>query len=378
MSTLSVSAASGRLTVEWSLRATLLLLASVIFVLNLQAFFSWSERRGVHDDICYLRQAHLFQRFGLSGIDTDLARDDDGFFRDAQRSIGVDPVHAICHPPTKAGKRVLQYPPGTGFLLSAFPEGSQVAWLYTTSMLVVMAATIFIVSIAGTPTSIVSAGLFGLCALYFMVNPTKASYSMAPTTAICIVAALLSPILFQLQDYKRRLAVAAAIGLLLGLSVTFRTANVLLVAGYVVVLGIDFLRKRDWQSFALGGTFAAAYSIAIAPALIANYVNAGSPFATTYAAHDAAPPDLTFGIVREYLKDMQGYLAIVAIAATVWMMRRSRHIAAVAVVAISLAVNLGFFFTHAIFTQYYIMPPLTLAMWSLMAQWLMEHRRSAA
>ena len=37
----------------------------------------WSESRGVYDDICYLRQAHLFQRFGLRGINTDIAFDDD-------------------------------------------------------------------------------------------------------------------------------------------------------------------------------------------------------------------------------------------------------------------------------------------------------------
>ena len=38
----------------------------------------WNEARGVFDDICYLRQAHLFQRFGLGGVDTDISRDDDG------------------------------------------------------------------------------------------------------------------------------------------------------------------------------------------------------------------------------------------------------------------------------------------------------------
>ena len=34
----------------------------------------WNESRGVYDDICYLRQAHLFQRFGLDGFDTDIVR----------------------------------------------------------------------------------------------------------------------------------------------------------------------------------------------------------------------------------------------------------------------------------------------------------------
>ena len=38
---------------------------------------NWTERTGVYDDICYLRQAHLFQRFGLGGFDTNISRDDD-------------------------------------------------------------------------------------------------------------------------------------------------------------------------------------------------------------------------------------------------------------------------------------------------------------
>ena len=54
----------------------LLLLASQLWSMS-----RWNEARGVYDDVCYLRQAHLFQRFGLQGFDTDISRDDDGYFR---------------------------------------------------------------------------------------------------------------------------------------------------------------------------------------------------------------------------------------------------------------------------------------------------------
>ena len=43
----------------------------------------WSENRGVYDDVCYLRQAHLFQRFGLGGIDTNVVFDDDDYLKPA-------------------------------------------------------------------------------------------------------------------------------------------------------------------------------------------------------------------------------------------------------------------------------------------------------
>src|SRR6185295_15415162 len=41
----------------------LLVLASNIWTIS-----RWSESRGVYDDVCYLRQAHLFQQFGLDGL----------------------------------------------------------------------------------------------------------------------------------------------------------------------------------------------------------------------------------------------------------------------------------------------------------------------
>ena len=39
----------------------------VILVSNIWTISRWNESRGVYDDICYLRQAHLFQRYGLDG-----------------------------------------------------------------------------------------------------------------------------------------------------------------------------------------------------------------------------------------------------------------------------------------------------------------------
>src|SRR3954466_13094891 len=95
---------------------------------NIWSISGWIEARGVYDDICYLRQAHLFERFGLGGIDTDIARDDDHYLRNKLKEIDFnawdDPTTAPCHTLIPgSGKRVLQYPPGTGFVLSLFPTG---------------------------------------------------------------------------------------------------------------------------------------------------------------------------------------------------------------------------------------------------------------
>src|SRR5258708_3760531 len=95
----------------------------------------WSEARGVYDDVCYLRQAHLFQRFWLGGLDTDISRDDDRYLSAKLKEIGFptwnDAATAPCHTPMPATKKlVMQYPPGTGFVVALFPTGVHVIPLY--------------------------------------------------------------------------------------------------------------------------------------------------------------------------------------------------------------------------------------------------------
>jgi hypothetical protein len=77
-----------------------------IFVLilasNVWTISRWNESRGVYDDICYLRQAHLFQKFGLDGLNTDVARDDDHYLVDKLKEIHFpdwnDVTKTPCHP----------------------------------------------------------------------------------------------------------------------------------------------------------------------------------------------------------------------------------------------------------------------------------------
>jgi hypothetical protein len=113
----------------------------VALVSNVWSISDWTEIRGVYDDICYLRQAHLFQKFGSDGLDTDISRDDDHYLSSRLKEIGFptwsDPATAPCHtlmPATQ--KRVIQYPPGAGFMLALFPSGFQVIPLYVLTSVV--------------------------------------------------------------------------------------------------------------------------------------------------------------------------------------------------------------------------------------------------
>jgi hypothetical protein len=87
----------------------------------------------------------------------------------------------------------------------------------------------------------------------------------------------------------------------------------------------------------------------MAPTLVANAINAGSAFSTTYGGFDVTPPDFSFSVIRSYVADMQFVLLLLAIAWTALILRwrRGDGIRQVALVtAGNLLVNLAFFLSH--------------------------------
>ncbi|MDA9522406.1 hypothetical protein XI06_19500 [Bradyrhizobium sp. CCBAU 11434] len=345
------------------------LICLAILASNIWTMSRWSEARGVYDDICYLRQAHLFQRFGAGGLDTNVVRDDDRYFEGKMKEIAfpewTDQLRWPCHNPMRGGKIVLQYPPGTGFLLALFPEGHQVVPLYIAASLVVCGLALTGIGLARTLPSVVGAGLFGALTVYLMINPAKASYSIAPTMAVCAVAGFLTAV--WLSRDKRSVLLIALIGLLLGISVNFRLPNALLAAGYFLFLGIPFLWTRSLATFVQGLAFGAGVLVGMAPTLVAQAINAGSALATTYGSADVVAPAFDLAVFGQYLRDMQFVLIVLAIGATLWLLRAGEgHMRQAAlVVAGNLVVNLGFFMSHPIFTPYYVVPIAMLSLWTL-------------
>ncbi|KJC43885.1 hypothetical protein UB31_09040 [Bradyrhizobium sp. LTSP849] len=356
------------------------LICLAILASNIVTMSRWSEARGVYDDICYLRQAHLFQRFGADGLNTDAVRDDDRYFEGKMKEIAFaewkDPVRWPCHNPMPGGKVVMQYPPGTGFLLALFPQGHQVVPLYIAASLIVCGLALYGIAMARTLPSISGAGLFGALAVYLMINPAKASYSVAPTMAVCAVAGFLTA-LWLTRD-KRSVLLIALIGLLLGASVNFRLPNALLAAGYFLFLGIPFVWSRKLATFVQGLGFGVGVLVGMAPTLIAQAINAGSPLATTYGSADVVAPGFDLAVIGQYLRDMQFVLIVLAIGSTAWLLRAGegsvRQVALV--VAANLLVNLVFFLSHPIFTPYYIVPIAMLSLWSVSFAWLMQPKET--
>jgi hypothetical protein len=134
----------------------------------------WNEHRGVTDDLGYLRQAHLFQRFGVGGLDTDAKRDDDHFYVMALKSAGFDVNDFVNHNYMPAtDKLVIQSPPGVGLLLAMFPDGFQVIPLYVVCSVVVFIFALFLIGLAPTLAALATCSAFGWASIIFMVNPAK-------------------------------------------------------------------------------------------------------------------------------------------------------------------------------------------------------------
>ncbi|WFU39298.1 hypothetical protein QA640_33795 [Bradyrhizobium sp. CB82] len=359
-----------------SLKITFGLIGLAILASNIVTMSRWNEARGVYDDICYLRQAHLFQRFGIGGLDTNAALDDDGYFESKLKEIGFsgwkEPGRWPCHTPMPGDKMVLQYPPGTGALLALFPARHQAVPLYVGASLIVSALALLGILAARTLPLTVGAGSFGALAIYLMINPAKASYSIAPTMAVCAAAGFLTA--WWLLRARQSLWPIMLVGLLLGLSVNFRLPNALLAAGYFLFLGILFVQSRRLITFAQGLGFSVAFLVGTAPTLIAQAINAGSPLATTYGSADVVAPAFSLTVLGQYLRDMQFVLIVLAIGATAWLLRTGeggvRQVALVA--AGNLLVNLVFFLSHPVFTPYYVVPIAMLTLWSTAFAALMQ------
>jgi hypothetical protein len=128
-----------------------------------------------------------------------------------------------------------------------------------------------------------------------------------------------------------------------------------------------FLWSRKPVIFLRGVGFGVAFLAGMSPTLIANAINAGSPFATTYGGQDVEPPALSLAIVWQYVADMQFVLLVLAAVSAGYFLRAKdsgvRRVAVIA--AANLAVNLAFFLTHTAFTPYYTIPIAMLSLWSV-------------
>lgn len=354
----------------------------LVLASNVWSMSHWSEARGVYDDFCYLRQAHLFQQKGLGGLDTNIYGDNDHYLSTKMKEMNDPGWRTLreppCHTSMPAKKKiVIQYPPGTGFVLAMFPQGYQVIPLYVLATFAIFGFGLIAIFYANTMLSIILTAAFADLALYMMINPSKASYSMAPTMVICALTGFLTARLLVKTPQRHPMLLTMLLGFLIGLAVNFRLPNLFLSAGYFLFFGFAFLRSRKRETFLQGGLFGTAYLLGISPTLISNTINAGGPFTTTYGGdpNDLRPPGIDFSILWAYFTDLQFALLLLAGAWVVWILRlyRGTGVRSVALLtALNLAVNVAFFMTHRTFNPYYAVPFVMLSLWTLLFSSLMR------
>ncbi len=298
----------------------LLVLASNIWTIS-----RWSESRGVYDDVCYLRQAHLFQQFGLDGLNTDIARDGDNYLANKLKEINFpnwnDPAGIPCHTLiASANKYVMQYPPGTGFALSLFPSGFQVIPLYALANITIFGFALLRI-VQGA-----RAGLARTCHFVRLCRDLPDDQScQSELFGGADHDGLRACRLSHRQVFRGHAAVSACSDRIGGPAAwpfrQFPLAEPAPVGGIFSVPRRRVHAGAHQEAFLQAVCFGAGFLIGMAPTLIANAINAGSPFATTYGAVDTLPPELNAGILWRYFVDIQFTLLAIAAGWTVWVWR---------------------------------------------------------
>lgn len=335
----------------------------------------WVEVPHACDWSIFLRQAQLFQRNGLMrGFDTDM-RDDNTrlLLTTAQATFPNDPSWAshigpFCHDYKPKTDRIsIVSPPGTGLALSLFPEGKQKRLMFLACGAAVLLALFVAIARGRRWTVPAAATAFGLLC-YTMMSKFVHDWSVHPSILLSAAAGYLT--VRTLEDAERRsgLIWASLLGLAVGLSINFRSANALAAVGIACGLSWIFFHRFRLQIVATGVALAIGSAVGMIPTLIANAINAGHPFVSTYGSNNLA------GFVFDYENFKSGVLfyfvnhqtvatffavALLSLIALLAMRRRiivdNRDAILVAGLT-SLMFTAGFFCAYGIRQWYYLAP----------------------
>ena len=276
------------------------IICSIILVFY-QANNTWvsineSENVTGCDSYGYARQAQLFREATnpIKGLDTSIKGELQDIFYKWSLETKLPKVewyqmiapHAH-HFRVSTGKTINQYPPGAGWLLSHLPEykARRTLWIICYSLITIM----FINNIRNSNSKFTSilCMLMGMGSLYITNTFVNRSDSIGPS---CIIAILLSSLTTKsIYKIKERslpcLKEIVLMGLLIGISMSLRPGNLILIIMPLSLLWI-ILRKNYYslKKAVLGFGISSIFSLT--PFFVANKINTGSFFSTTYSSID--------------------------------------------------------------------------------------------
>ena len=205
--------------------------------------------------------------------------------------------HAHHYAP-QSGYVVVQYPPGTGLVLSMFPQGEAVYRLNRLIVWVFIVAGVVAMAIGAWKRAWVSIGLVVLAlslGLMVLARLGALSFSINAVLVPIFLTCVFTLLALRLKTTDRKglaLLCALVAGLSLGLATMIRLPSFLLSAGFLVLLWPGF---RNFKIKSLPVAFALGVTImGVIPVVINQHKVAGAWYLTTYSRADAEPPTLKY------------------------------------------------------------------------------------
>ena len=259
---------------------------------------------GIHEDsqisgcdsFGYARQAQLFRKSKniFLALDTSINTDIQSLLNSwgTSTSIKYKNWYQMVAPHahyfrSDTQKVILQYPPGTGLLLSFFQENKARKILWILSFTGISCLFLARLNISTNPLTNLSIALSCLGSLYITNTFSTRSDSIAPS---CLIAVLMSSIAIRSINFlniKKKLPLfeILLISFLFGFSLLIRPGNILffLVPVSIYIIAFKLKIKFIFRSILISLPI---FFASILPLLQANKMNTGSFFSSTYSSID--------------------------------------------------------------------------------------------
>ncbi len=259
---------------------------------------------GIHEDdqiigcdsFGYARQSQLFRKSNnfFSALDTSINSDVQSVLNNwgQNTSIKYKDWYQMLAPHAhyfhdQSQKVILQYPPGTGWLLSIFKENKarKILWIFSFTSI----SSLFLarLNISVDRWTNLSLAFTCLGSLYITNTFSTRSDSIAPS---CLIAVIISSLTIRSINLinKNRVVPLLEISILclfFGFSLSIRPGNILFLTAPLSIYIVAFIIKSRSIFISLFISFF-TFFVSIFPLLQANKINTGSFFSSTYSSID--------------------------------------------------------------------------------------------
>ena len=276
-------------------------LLSTFIILFYQFNNTWvgiheNDRVSGCDSFGYARQAQLFRKSNnfSSALDTSINTNIQSVLINWGQNTSIKykdwyqmvAPHAH-HFRNDSQKVILQYPPGTGWLLSQFKENKARKGLWILSFSLISSLFLSRLNISSNAFTNVSISLACLGSLYITNTFSTRSDSIAPS---CVIAILMTSLAVKSINYLNKnfqipFLEIILISLLCGFSLSIRPGNLLFLVIPISVYLVSFKLKAKYiiRSIVLSSS---AFFVSLQPLLLANKINTGSFLSSTYSSID--------------------------------------------------------------------------------------------